>query len=55
MVGPVFAAAAPRSRTSASEALAARYGVRLGDALVVDPARASDVEGPSVWAAGPDS
>ena len=29
--------------------------MRLGDNLVVDPSRASDVEGPSVWAAGPAS
>ena len=27
--------------------------MRFGDNLVVDPSRASDVEGPSVWAAGP--
>ena len=27
----------------------------IGDNLVVDPTRASDVEGPSVWAAGPTS
>ena len=55
MVGPVFAADAAGFAKVGLEALAARYGVRLGDELVVDPGRASDVEGPSVWAAGPDS
>ena len=55
MVGPTFASGGTAFADVGLEALAARYGVRLGDALVVDPTRASDVEGPSVWAAGPDS
>ncbi len=55
MVGPVFAPGGAAFAQVGLEALARRYGVRLGDGLVVDPARASDVEGPSVWAAGPDS
>ncbi len=55
MVGPTFASGGAAFADVGLAALAARYGVRLGDALVVDPARASDVEGPSVWAAGPDS
>jgi len=53
MLGPVFA---PDGRTFAHvglEKFAAGLGVNLGDNLVVDPSRASDVEGPSVWAAGP--
>jgi ABC-2 type transport system permease protein len=57
MMGPVFGGAA-QSLSFAHvglEPLAARFGVRLGDNLVVDPSRASDVEGPSVWLAGPDS
>ncbi len=55
MVGPVFSADAAAFAHIGLEELAARYGVRLGDNLVVDPGHASDVEGPSVWAAGPDS
>ncbi|HLK89821.1 MAG TPA: DUF4350 domain-containing protein [Polyangia bacterium] len=55
MIGPVFAPGGAAFAHVGVEALAERYGVRLGDGLVVDPARASDVEGPSVWAAGPDS
>jgi ABC-2 type transport system permease protein len=55
MSGPVFGPGGAAFAHTGLEALAARYGVRLGDDLVVDPARASDVEGPSVWAAGPDS
>ena len=55
MVGPVFAPGGAAFAHLGLGALAARYGVRLGDNLVVDPSRASDVEGPSVWAAGPDS
>jgi ABC-type uncharacterized transport system/ABC-2 family transporter protein/Domain of unknown function (DUF4350) len=55
MVGPVFNRDATGFAHVGLEALAARFGVRLGDNLVVDPAHASDVEGPSVWAAGPQS
>ncbi len=55
MVGPVFGPGGAAFAHVGLEPLAARYGVLLGDGLVVDPARASDVEGPSVWAAGPDS
>ncbi len=55
MVGPVFAPGGAAFAHLGLEPLAERYGVRLGDDLVVDPSRASDVEGPSVWAAGPDS
>ena|GEM_PF-53228 len=55
MVGPVFAPGGAAFAHLGLEALAARYGVNLGDALVVDPTHASDVEGPSVWAAGRDS
>ncbi len=55
MVGPVFAAGGGAFAQVGLEDWAARHGVRLGDDLVVDPGRASDVEGPSVWAAGPDN
>ncbi|HVT10315.1 MAG TPA: DUF4350 domain-containing protein [Polyangia bacterium] len=55
MVGPVFAAGGAGFAHVGLEDWAARYGVRLGDDLVVDPAHASDVEGPSVWAAGADN
>ncbi|HEX3903100.1 MAG TPA: Gldg family protein [Polyangia bacterium] len=55
MLGPVFGPGGTAFAHVGLEALAERYGVRLGDDLVVDPSRASDVEGPSVWAAGPDS
>jgi hypothetical protein len=55
MTGPVFGPGGAAFAHTGLEGLAASYGVRLGDGLVVDPARASDVEGPSVWAAGPDS
>ena len=55
MVGPVFAPGGAAFAQLGLEALAGRYGVVLGDALVVDPSHASDVEGPSVWAAGRDS
>ncbi len=55
MVGPVFAPGGAAFAHLGLEALAARYGVALGDDLVVDPSHASDVEGPSVWAAGRDS
>lgn len=55
MLGPVFARDATGFAHVGLEELAAGYGVRLGDNLVVDPSRASDVEGPSVWAAGPQN
>jgi ABC-type uncharacterized transport system/ABC-2 family transporter protein len=55
MVGPVFAPGGASFAHVGLEGWAARHGVRLGDNLVVDPAHASDVEGPSVWAAGPDN
>jgi hypothetical protein len=53
-LGPVFVAGGDRFAPLGLEAFAARYGVRLGENLVVDPAGASEVEGPSVWAAGPE-
>jgi hypothetical protein len=52
MLGPVFTADGRGFARVGLETLAARFGVTLGEALVVDPSRASDVEGPSVWAAG---
>ncbi|HSY40706.1 MAG TPA: Gldg family protein [Polyangia bacterium] len=55
MTGPVFAAGGAAFAHVGLEALATRYGVTLDDNLVVDPSHASDVEGPSVWAAGRDS
>ncbi len=55
MVGPVFGPGGAAFAHLGLETLAARYGVILGDDLVVDPSHASDVEGPSVWAAGRDS
>ncbi len=55
MLGPLFGPGGAAFAHVGLEPFAERYGVRLGDGLVVDPARASDVEGPSVWAAGPDS
>jgi hypothetical protein len=55
MVGPVFAPGGAAFAHLGLETLAARYGVTLEDDLVVDPTHASDVEGPSVWAAGRDS
>ncbi len=54
MIGPVFTPGGGAFAHLGLEDWAARRGLRLGDDLVVDPARASDVEGPSVWAAGPD-
>ena len=54
MLGPVFGRDGAAFAHVGLEAFAAGYGVRVGDNLVVDPSRASDVEGPSVWAAGPD-
>jgi hypothetical protein len=55
MVGPVFASGGAAFAHLGLGALAARFGVALDDDLVVDPSHASDVEGPSVWAAGRDS
>jgi len=55
MAGPVFTRDGSAFAPVGLETLAGRFGVRLGDNLVVDPSRASDVEGPSVWAAGPSS
>ncbi|HSS40581.1 MAG TPA: GldG family protein, partial [Polyangia bacterium] len=55
MIGPVFAAGGAGFAHVELEDWVARRGVRLGDDLVVDPAHASDVEGPSVWAAGADN
>jgi hypothetical protein len=55
MAGPVFAPGGTAFAHVGVEDWAARHGVLLGDNLVVDPAHASDVEGPSVWAAGPDN
>jgi ABC-2 type transport system permease protein len=52
MLGPVFSAGGTGFAHLGLETLAGRYGVRLGDSLVVDPGHGSDVEGPSVWAAG---
>jgi ABC-2 type transport system permease protein len=53
MAGPVFTRDGGAFAHVGLEDLAAGFGVHLGDNLVVDPSRASDVEGPSVWAAGP--
>jgi ABC-2 type transport system permease protein len=53
MAGPLFTRDGGAFAHVGLEAFAARFGVRVGDNLVVDPSRASDVEGPSVWAAGP--
>ena len=53
MLGPVFGRDADAFARVGLEDFAASTGVRIGDNLVVDPSRASDVEGPSVWAAGP--
>jgi ABC-2 type transport system permease protein len=55
MQGPVFNRDASGFAHVGLERLAASHGILLADNLVVDPARASDVEGPSVWAAGPDN
>jgi ABC-2 type transport system permease protein len=52
MAGPLFTPDGRSFAHTGLEAFAARLGVTLGESLVVDPARASDVEGPSVWAAG---
>jgi ABC-2 type transport system permease protein len=55
MLGPVFNRDASAFAQIGLEPLAQRFGARLGDNLVVDPPHASDVEGPSVWAAGPEN
>jgi hypothetical protein len=55
MIGPVFAPGGAGFAHVGIEDWAARRGVKLADDLVVDPAHASDVEGPSVWAAGADN
>jgi ABC-2 type transport system permease protein len=55
MLGPAFGRDGTAFAHVGLEDLAASFGVRLADNLVVDPSRASDVEGPSVWAAGPTS
>ncbi len=49
MLGPVFNHDASGFAQIGLEALARRWGVAIGDNLVVDPAHASDIEGPSVW------
>lgn len=54
MLGPVFDAGGDRFAPLGLEGFAARHEVRLGESLVVDPAGASDIEGPSVWTAGPE-
>ena len=46
MLGPVFARDGAAFARVGLEALAAEFGVAIGDNLVVDPTRASDVEGP---------
>ena len=52
MLGPVFNHDASGFAQVGLEALARRWGIGIGDNLVVDPAHASDIEGPSVWAGG---
>ncbi|HET6146786.1 MAG TPA: Gldg family protein [Polyangia bacterium] len=49
MLGPVFTHDGAGFAKIGLEALAQRWGIAIGDDLVVDPAHASDVEGPSVW------
>ena len=49
MLGPVFNHDASAFARIGLESLARRWGVAIGDNLVVDPAHASDIEGPSVW------
>jgi len=49
MLGPVFNHDASGFAQVGLEALARRWGIAIGDNLVVDPAHASDIEGPSVW------
>jgi ABC-2 type transport system permease protein len=55
MLGPAFSAGGAGFAQLGLEAFAARYGVRLLNNLVVDPLAGSNVEGPSVWAAGPEN
>jgi hypothetical protein len=55
MLGPLFSPDGGAFAHSGLESFAAGVGVRLEDSVVVDPSRASDVEGPTVWAAGPGS
>jgi hypothetical protein len=55
MLGPLFSPDGSAFAHSGLESFAASVGVRLEDNVVVDPSRASDVEGPTVWAAGPGS
>ena len=55
MLGPMFSADGSAFAHSGLENFAASFGVALDDNVVVDPSRASDVEGPTVWAAGPGS
>jgi ABC-type transport system involved in multi-copper enzyme maturation permease subunit len=50
MLGPIFNHDASGFADLGLGAFMRRWGVALGDNLVVDPAHASDVEGPSVWA-----
>ncbi len=49
MMGPVFNHDASGFAHVGLEAFARRWGIGIGDNLVVDPAHASDIEGPSVW------
>jgi len=49
MLGPVFNHDASGFAQVGLEALARRWDIVIGDNLVVDPAHASDIEGPSVW------
>jgi hypothetical protein len=49
MLGPVFNHDASGFAHVGLEAFARRWGIGIGDNLVVDPAHASDIEGPSVW------
>jgi ABC-2 type transport system permease protein len=49
--GPVFDRTGTTFLRVGVEPLAARFGIVLGDAVLVDPVRGSDVEGPSVWIA----
>ena len=49
MLGPVFNHDASAFAHVGLEDLARRWGVGIADNLVVDPAHASDIEGPSVW------
>jgi ABC-2 type transport system permease protein len=55
MLGPLFSPDGSAFVQTGLERFAEGVGVRLGDNVIVDPSRASDVEGPTVWAAGPGS